>query len=295
MKEEKKWWRGGEVLVRGWWSTIANGEQEWKISRWLLSLENKSHRFGTLTGQGETNLRGIHCVSSSLSKDVEEEAPFYFTLRASWTNFLNGLQETFPVSSPGSKLEGALRILARCMFPGPGRTILPLLRSITHIHELSCESGENSRGCGGSAPSCGTVCCETRAVGAEERQATGIKDKGDINTHREGLRKNWRSEVTATKRGTIWTVVAWGRMKALQKNQGRTDQMLGAMADVLTSVAMPNQHWVSWKSVYVFLMVCESRMAQIKPQTYKEVFFRTCRARCRAHVGAMSLHAKFLS
>ncbi|XP_068187884.1 rho guanine nucleotide exchange factor 25 isoform X2 [Antennarius striatus] len=34
-------------------------------------------------------------------------------------------------------------------------------------------------------------------------------------------------------------------MKALQKNQGRTDQMLGAMADVLTSVAMPNQQWVS--------------------------------------------------
>ncbi|XP_040048843.1 rho guanine nucleotide exchange factor 25 isoform X2 [Gasterosteus aculeatus] len=29
-------------------------------------------------------------------------------------------------------------------------------------------------------------------------------------------------------------------MKALQKNQGRTDQMLGAMADVLTSVAMPS-------------------------------------------------------
>ncbi|XP_072306037.1 rho guanine nucleotide exchange factor 25 isoform X1 [Eucyclogobius newberryi] len=34
-------------------------------------------------------------------------------------------------------------------------------------------------------------------------------------------------------------------MKALQKNQGRTDQMLGAMADMLTSVALPNQHWVS--------------------------------------------------
>ncbi|CAK6951441.1 rho guanine nucleotide exchange factor 25 isoform X2 [Scomber scombrus] len=34
-------------------------------------------------------------------------------------------------------------------------------------------------------------------------------------------------------------------MKALQKNQGRTDQMLGAMADVLTSVAMPNQLWLS--------------------------------------------------
>ncbi|XP_008411879.1 rho guanine nucleotide exchange factor 25 isoform X2 [Poecilia reticulata] len=34
-------------------------------------------------------------------------------------------------------------------------------------------------------------------------------------------------------------------MKSLQKNQGRTDQMLGAMADVLTSVAMPNQQWLS--------------------------------------------------
>ncbi|TDH10561.1 hypothetical protein EPR50_G00076680 [Perca flavescens] len=34
-------------------------------------------------------------------------------------------------------------------------------------------------------------------------------------------------------------------MKALQKNQGRTDQMLGAMADVLTSVAMPNQQLLS--------------------------------------------------
>ncbi|XP_014848795.1 PREDICTED: rho guanine nucleotide exchange factor 25-like isoform X2 [Poecilia mexicana] len=34
-------------------------------------------------------------------------------------------------------------------------------------------------------------------------------------------------------------------MKSLQKNQGRTDQMLGAMADVLTSVALPNQQWLS--------------------------------------------------
>lgn len=79
---------GGEVLVRGWWSTIANGEQEWKISLWVLSPENKPHRFGILTGQDETNLRGIHCVSSSLSKDVKEEdqltllkrAPKSFTL-----------------------------------------------------------------------------------------------------------------------------------------------------------------------------------------------------------------------
>lgn len=38
---------------------------------------------------------------------------------------------------------------------------------------------------------------------------------------------------------------SWGRMKALQKNQGRTDQLLGAMADLLTSVAIPKQQWVS--------------------------------------------------
>lgn len=34
-------------------------------------------------------------------------------------------------------------------------------------------------------------------------------------------------------------------MKALPKNQGRTDQILGAMADMLTSLAIPNQKWVS--------------------------------------------------
>lgn len=38
-------------------------------------------------------------------------------------------------------------------------------------------------------------------------------------------------------------------MKPLQKNQGRTDQMLGAIADMLTSVALPNQQWVSRKLV----------------------------------------------
>ncbi|KAL1020904.1 hypothetical protein UPYG_G00006200 [Umbra pygmaea] len=32
-------------------------------------------------------------------------------------------------------------------------------------------------------------------------------------------------------------------MKALQKNQARTDQMIGAMADMLTSLALPNQQW----------------------------------------------------
>ncbi|XP_029910768.1 rho guanine nucleotide exchange factor 25 isoform X2 [Myripristis murdjan] len=33
--------------------------------------------------------------------------------------------------------------------------------------------------------------------------------------------------------------------QALQKNQGRTDQMLGAMADMLTSLAIPNQQWLT--------------------------------------------------
>ncbi|KAJ8257473.1 hypothetical protein GJAV_G00185970 [Gymnothorax javanicus] len=35
-------------------------------------------------------------------------------------------------------------------------------------------------------------------------------------------------------------------MKSLQKNQGRTDQALGAMADILTSLTLPQQQqWVS--------------------------------------------------
>ncbi|XP_034167751.2 rho guanine nucleotide exchange factor 25 isoform X3 [Pangasianodon hypophthalmus] len=34
-------------------------------------------------------------------------------------------------------------------------------------------------------------------------------------------------------------------MKPLQKNQGRTDHILGAMADMLSSLAMPSQHWNS--------------------------------------------------
>ncbi|KAJ8260147.1 hypothetical protein GJAV_G00177600 [Gymnothorax javanicus] len=33
-------------------------------------------------------------------------------------------------------------------------------------------------------------------------------------------------------------------MKALQKNQGRTDQIFGAMADMLTSLALPSQEWI---------------------------------------------------
>lgn len=42
-------------------------------------------------------------------------------------------------------------------------------------------------------------------------------------------------------------------MKALQKNQGRTDQMLGSMAEV-SSIAMPNQQWVSCDSVFVYAL-----------------------------------------
>ena len=57
-------------------------------------------------------------------------------------------------------------------------------------------------------------------------------------------------------------------MKALQKNQGRTDQMLGAMADMLTSVAMPNQQWVSGGSVCVFTcLLYESIMPQIQKES----------------------------
>ncbi|XP_042569212.1 rho guanine nucleotide exchange factor 25-like isoform X1 [Cyprinus carpio] len=35
------------------------------------------------------------------------------------------------------------------------------------------------------------------------------------------------------------------KMKSLPKNQGRTDQILGAMADMLTSLVIPNQKWNS--------------------------------------------------
>uniref|UniRef100_A0A8C9VIM9 Rho guanine nucleotide exchange factor 25 n=1 Tax=Scleropages formosus TaxID=113540 RepID=A0A8C9VIM9_SCLFO len=35
------------------------------------------------------------------------------------------------------------------------------------------------------------------------------------------------------------------RMKTLQKNQGRTDQMLGAMGNMMSSLALPSQPWVA--------------------------------------------------
>lgn len=61
---------------------------------------------------------------------------------------------------------------------------------------------------------------------------------------------SWRQKVT-TDGGCLLLLE---RMKAVQKNQGRTDQMLGAMADVLTSVAMPNQQWVSCSSLFAYLL-----------------------------------------
>lgn len=75
--------------------------------------------------------------------------------------------------------------------------------------------------------------CETAAEGAaESKDSREERSKGQ----------------DGRKKGTDLSVgffVSWGRMKALQKNQGRTDQLLGAMADLLTSVAIPNQQWVS--------------------------------------------------
>lgn len=75
---------------------------------------------------------------------------------------------------------------------------------------------------------------ETAAEGAEESK--GSREEGSRGQD-------------GSKEGSDLTVVvfrsSWGRMKALQKNQGRTDQLLGAMADLLTSVAIPNQQWVS--------------------------------------------------
>ncbi|KAG7471879.1 hypothetical protein MATL_G00102680 [Megalops atlanticus] len=52
------------------------------------------------------------------------------------------------------------------------------------------------------------------------------------------------------------------RMKALQKNQGRTDQILGAMADMLTSLALPKQQWVSETSEEHLLVGKEGQSAE---------------------------------
>lgn len=77
--------------------------------------------------------------------------------------------------------------------------------------------------------------CKTAAEGAaESRDSREEGSKGQ-----EGRTKG--TDLSA------FFFYSLGRMKALQKNQGRTDQLLGAMADLLTSVAIPNQQWVSWR------------------------------------------------
>lgn len=102
-------------------------------------------------------------------------------------------------------------------------------------------------------------CAVRRAKGAESR-GTRVREREKVSTADENnLRRVF--------------VCCLGRMKALQKNQGRTDQMLGAMADVLTSVAMPNQQWVSCRSVCVFTgCLYESIMAQNQKKAHMELF-----------------------
>lgn len=64
-------------------------------------------------------------------------------------------------------------------------------------------------------------------------------------------------------------------MKALQKNQGRTDQLLGAMADLLTSVAIPNQQWVSCEPAPVGcgLGGFTGGIVELQPQQGGNLFF----------------------
>ncbi|XP_047440501.1 rho guanine nucleotide exchange factor 25 isoform X3 [Mugil cephalus] len=84
------------------------------------------------------------------------------------------------------------------------------------------------------------VSCATGTV----RRCEGA---GITRTEAKRLHRSWGSKVVTAEVNSLkgFFCLALGRMKALQKNQGRTDQMLGAMADVLTSVAMPNQQWLS--------------------------------------------------
>lgn len=73
-------------------------------------------------------------------------------------------------------------------------------------------------------------------------------------------------------------------MKALQKNQGRTDQLLGAMADVLTSVAIPNQQWVSCRPVCVFTGRIVALIHNQSESHMWRLFLGACGARCPAKV-----------
>ncbi|KAI7794217.1 putative rho guanine nucleotide exchange factor 25-like, partial [Triplophysa rosa] len=55
--------------------------------------------------------------------------------------------------------------------------------------------------------------------------------------------------------------------KPLPKNQGRTDQILGAMADMLTSLAIPNQQWVNSYSAAGSEGSISTSVASLPPQT----------------------------
>ena len=65
---------------------------------------------------------------------------------------------------------------------------------------------------------------------------------------REKEPKQPKSQIPGGELCVLYVLVE--SMKALQKNQGRTDQMLGAMADILTSLAIPSQQWVSGGSCF---------------------------------------------
>ncbi|KAJ7317677.1 hypothetical protein JRQ81_003839 [Phrynocephalus forsythii] len=52
-------------------------------------------------------------------------------------------------------------------------------------------------------------------------------------------------------------------MKAPQRAEARTDQMLGAMGDILTSLALPSQHWLP--------ELCSQEEAQMQPQPSSSV------------------------
>ncbi|XP_048097147.1 rho guanine nucleotide exchange factor 25 [Alosa alosa] len=75
--------------------------------------------------------------------------------------------------------------------------------------------------------------CESQASGSRAAAEGSGAESGEA----EGLGDGQRTESRPPARQSA------DKMKALQKSQGRTDQILGAMADMLTSLALPNQQW----------------------------------------------------
>lgn len=77
--------------------------------------------------------------------------------------------------------------------------------------------------------------CESQTT----RSQAAAEGSGTESSGAEGLGGGQRTESSQPVQQSA------DKMKALQKSQGRTDQILGAMADMLTSLALPNQQWVS--------------------------------------------------